>query len=427
MRSPFRPGFGKPPTVLAGRSELADELYEAVTEDAPDHRAVVGPRGVGKTVLLREVERRLHNAGDAVVVWQSCDSKQATSEVLARTIIETTRRLAPWWESFGRALSERLSVGFDAVAQITLQPRPGEDFHPDSILTTTIDSLGQAARDAQTQVVVFVDEVQSLQGTHELVRVSQALDLANGRAYPVSCVAAGLFLPEGPSGAGGSFLERIDHVDLGNLTREATEYAVTGPLALGGVGINLDALEYLVNKSQGYPYFVQLYGNAAWKQWRRSADSGQPITKQIALDGVLTAQRDVDRLFQRRFDRLGPSQQQFLVVAGNASTASGVFTIGETARTLGVATTDLSTTRASLIDRHQLIEPTGKRGELKFVLPEYHSWAATRGAARLELADSDELELELGTLPSQNPEPPDATIAELFGPTDSNTDFELGL
>ena len=59
--NPFNPGFGTAPPRFAGRHHLIAEIT-ARLERGPGryefHTVVVGPRGVGKTVLLAEVLRR---------------------------------------------------------------------------------------------------------------------------------------------------------------------------------------------------------------------------------------------------------------------------------------------------------------------------------------------------------------------------------
>jgi Cdc6-like AAA superfamily ATPase len=63
MAMPYRPGYGSRPVVLAGREELQDDVDAAIATIAGDRRApnaliIVGPRGVGKSVMLDEIARR---------------------------------------------------------------------------------------------------------------------------------------------------------------------------------------------------------------------------------------------------------------------------------------------------------------------------------------------------------------------------------
>jgi len=60
IQNPYRPGFNQAPVTLGGRTEVLEDLVDALEIAAIDHRMpppvmLVGPRGVGKTVLLGEL------------------------------------------------------------------------------------------------------------------------------------------------------------------------------------------------------------------------------------------------------------------------------------------------------------------------------------------------------------------------------------
>jgi hypothetical protein len=61
-KDPYSPGAGRPPFALAGRADDIDEFEAAIAriEDGMDARPLVfyGLRGVGKTVLLRDFQKR---------------------------------------------------------------------------------------------------------------------------------------------------------------------------------------------------------------------------------------------------------------------------------------------------------------------------------------------------------------------------------
>lgn len=60
-KNPYRPGAGTKPLVIAGRNteiEKAKSLFKSVKFGAPQRSVMLyGLRGVGKTVLLNEMER----------------------------------------------------------------------------------------------------------------------------------------------------------------------------------------------------------------------------------------------------------------------------------------------------------------------------------------------------------------------------------
>ena len=68
----FRPGDGQPPKHLAGRERerqvLGDMLKSLQCRESPAHNAALhGPRGLGKTTLLRHIQEKALKAGVRVV------------------------------------------------------------------------------------------------------------------------------------------------------------------------------------------------------------------------------------------------------------------------------------------------------------------------------------------------------------------------
>ena len=60
ISNPFTPAFGSMPYALAGRGELIDDVLEGLANQVGDPNRCtifIGPRGSGKTVLLRAIAR----------------------------------------------------------------------------------------------------------------------------------------------------------------------------------------------------------------------------------------------------------------------------------------------------------------------------------------------------------------------------------
>ena len=70
MDHPFTPGFGKRPPALVGREDLLASAAAAFAA-GPSHdsfvRLMMGPRGVGKTTLLNEIELEAQATGWRVI------------------------------------------------------------------------------------------------------------------------------------------------------------------------------------------------------------------------------------------------------------------------------------------------------------------------------------------------------------------------
>ena len=63
-----------------------------------------------------------------------------------------------------------------------------------------------------------------------------------------------------------SFWSRADRRPVGRLDSEATAAAIREPLQSEDIAIDEDALAHVVRESHGYPYFVQLWGDALWRR-----------------------------------------------------------------------------------------------------------------------------------------------------------------
>ena len=122
-----------------------------------------------------------------------------------------------------------------------------------------------------------------------------------------------------------SFWSRLGEglLGVGRLDDAAARAALSEPLQAHGVGIDADALDAVIEHSQRYPYFIQLWGDALWKQ-RATTDatridaaaiaSARPkVVAQVTdyyrsrydelhTEGVLAAAMAVARIFQARMD-----------------------------------------------------------------------------------------------------------------------------
>lgn len=245
---PFKPGFGGMPPYLAGRQEeqhLFGDLLTVMENGEPLAADLVlyGPRGNGKTVLLRwlENEASTRRSIETVVLSPSETADPA----------RLTNLLAPksWWKRFA---AQQIEVGGIAWRAEASGPRA---------------QLGDvlAARARKTPLLVVVDE-------------AHTLDLEAGRALVSACqiarakdpfllVLAGTPNLEGRLNAmDASFWGRAWTRRIGRLDESATEEALRRPFEAAGIRVDKGTLAKMVRLSHGYPYFIQLLGQEAWAE-----------------------------------------------------------------------------------------------------------------------------------------------------------------
>ena len=79
IKNPFSPGAGSPPPELVGRERILEEarvLLGRIKERRPEKSILLtGLRGVGKTVLLNEIERQASRAAYRTVALEAHEEK----------------------------------------------------------------------------------------------------------------------------------------------------------------------------------------------------------------------------------------------------------------------------------------------------------------------------------------------------------------
>ena len=152
----------------------------------------------------------------------------------------------------------------------------------------------------RSPLVILLDEMQTT--APEVARgFLDAVQEATTRELPLWLLAAGT--PDAPRRIrqAGTFSERMfEQIPIGRLTREATLGALTEPAADSGLPLEGGAAARLACESQDYPYFVQLFGSAAWEA--ASAANEREITEETARRGIAAVRPRIERFYAQRFN-----------------------------------------------------------------------------------------------------------------------------
>lgn len=381
MHNPYTPGAGQTPALLTGRdAELArfDATLIRLAAGRPAQcPLIVGLRGVGKTVLLNEFARRAVSR-DWVVVEHELTSSGDLFATTTRLARDALLQVAPpsAWKASARRVSDvlrALEVSY-SVAGLTITTPAGtsEPTHVASMdmardLTDLLVSLGEAARDHERGVALLFDELQ-FAATAPLGALVTALHKVAQRQLPVTLVAAGLPQTRGVLAEAASYAERMfAPLEVGPLAESDARRALAEPAEREGVAFDEDALAAAVTFTEGYPFFLQVFGDHIWRYGHQN-----PVPR-ADVDRVGPLVREsLDRgFFVFRTDRLPVAQRRY--VRAMAELGSGEHASGDIASALGMHTSaQAGQTRDALIRKGLIFSP--RLGYAAFTVPQFDDY-----------------------------------------------------
>jgi hypothetical protein len=376
IRNPYLAGAGVRPPELAGRDALLERariLLERTRAGRPSKSFIaVGLRGVGKTVLLNRIRETAEAIGYTSCFIEAHEQKSLADLLvphLRRVILELDR-LGPVSERARRALRVfrsfmngiKLRYG-EAELSLDIEPEAGAadsgDLEAD--LPELLLALGRAAKDRDRPIGLFLDEVQYLREV-ELSALIMGIHRTVQEGLPILLVAAGLPQVVGLSGRSKSYAERLfDFPPVGALAPADARHALQQPARQEGVAFDDAALEHILAVTEGYPFFLQEWGYAAWNAAPRS-----PISRSDAQAADAIALQRLDESFFRvRLDRLTPRERDYL--RAMAELGSGPHRSGDIAEMLGVKVQSVGPMRAQLIGKGMIYSPA--HGDTAFTVP----------------------------------------------------------
>ena len=199
IKNPFSPGAGSPPPELVGRDptlEQAKILLGRVRQKRPEKSMLLtGLRGVGKTVLLNEIEHLARKDGYRTIFVEAHENK-ALAPLIApylRTLLFDLDRGAGISNKVKRGLAVlrsfigtlSLTAG-DMTIELGIDPEKGSadsgDLEID--LPNLFVAIGEAAEDRQCAVAILIDEIQYF-NQKELGALIMAMHKVQQRQLPI--------------------------------------------------------------------------------------------------------------------------------------------------------------------------------------------------------------------------------------------------
>ncbi len=376
VRNPYAPGAGSPPPELAGRRAIREDVavrLQRLRAGRPTKSVLlVGLRGAGKTVLLDQMRRDAERAGIQTLRTEAPENRSLPA-LLAPSLRSALIHLSKQEAAKDVAVRGlRALAGFATKLKVTYRdievgmdyaPEPGlaDNGELEGDLTALLQQVGTAARAAGTALAIFIDELQYVEES-QLAALIAALHRCSQESLPLTVLGAGLPQLRGRMGEAKSYAERLfDFPEIGPLNDDDAAAAIVLPARNEGIEIDGAAVALILEKTRGYPYFLQEWGKHTWDLARSS-----PIRREDVVNASDEAVAALDEsFFLVRFDRLTPAEKRYL--RAMAELGPGPHRSGDIAEQLGRVVSSLGPTRASLIAKGMIWSPT--HGDTSFTVP----------------------------------------------------------
>jgi hypothetical protein len=367
VANPYAPGAGTPPPALVGRDGLIEgaeiSLRRLTAGRTTQHQILTGLRGVGKTVLMGKLAAVAEHVGFRVIRTEAVGGEDTLVSLLrqARRVLEDLGGGA----RVARALRSIDSVAL-TVAGTGLRIERGDAHADREALSDVVVDLGAAAKEHDLGVMLAIDEAQMLDA-HDLRRILAGVHRCGQDGLPLWCLLTGLPNLVGIVARSATYAERLFTVgNLGPLTPGQVVEAVVEPAEQIGVHWDDGATLEIVDRSDGYPFFVQVWAYHTW-----NAASDEPISADDVRRAVPAASLALDAsFFAARIARIPDSEVAY--VRALASLGAGPHRSGEVAAAAGRSTSQVAGFRDRLIGEGVVYAP--RYGWVEFAIPHFDAY-----------------------------------------------------
>jgi hypothetical protein len=375
--NPYTPNAGAPPPFLAGREEeiedfrfLLGRLANGYTEKS---LVVTGLRGVGKTVLLLEYQN-VAAEEDWVAVEAEVSKNTPFGPQIANLARRALLRVSPkakWGQRARDAASVLKSFSLTVqpdgslTAGLDVEAATGaaDTGNLNEDLADVFEAVGSAASERGRGVVFLFDEIQFL-SKEELEALIGAVHRTVQKKLPVTFAGAGLPQLPGLAGDAKSYAERLFRFPtIGELPDAHAREALVEPARRQDVELDEDAVQLILDYTEGYPYFIQEFGRAVW-----DIAPGPTITAEDARAAQDLVEAELDESFFRtRIQRCTIEERRYMRAMAQLGPAAQK--ASDVADVLDRTSEQVAPLRARLINKGLLYTP--RYGFAKFTVPQF--------------------------------------------------------
>ena len=325
--NPFKPGLGGLPTPFLGRENEQNFLRTKLNtlegkEPGGTHTVITAPRGNGKTALVTWLEEEIKEE------YPGLEYKNLATETVTRTDILLKNLVnKKWYKEWMKnmELDTGLKISDWLTGGIKFSVKPREDL--EEIRRDVLDILIEQYK--QKPGLLIVDEAHTLrpQAAKKLLWIIQEI----GKKAPFECILAGTpGLAPALKKADATFWTRCGKLTPGLIRTEEATRALEEPFE-NKVTWKSEAMDKVVQETQNYPYFIQLWGHETYRY------AQEKELRQITIEDLEAIKQRVEgqknHYYEDRYNELkNPMLEQAGLAIARAYQERGIIDIAEIER-----------------------------------------------------------------------------------------------
>lgn len=298
----------------------------AAAPEIPANLRLTGLRGVGKSVLLKELELIAKQDEWAVVRHQlepRHNNEEALAELIEQLASASERRMSRARAVKGH-IEDAVEVGRNllsvTIEDITFSLAGGTKVEA-KLAETLLGAVSSAVATGHAGFALLLDEAQVIRddsdrsGEHPLSMLVAAVNALQENELPISLVLCGLPTLRAHLQKARTYSERMfkaEHIGELEGNPGPARDAFVEPLKSTGVSATDELISRVLDEVEGYPFFIQLWGAELWDAL---TDTGDRVFTADLLDAIESDiyKRLDEEFYAGRVETLTPSEQDLLM------------------------------------------------------------------------------------------------------------------